>query len=83
MILIEIVNKKEDSNMVHGGVVLTQIATFVLNINFPVNKKEDIQHAQNNNANPEVIDTLKNLPNQKFNSSQELKRILGNIQRQF
>ncbi len=69
--------------MVHGGLPPAQIGPFINDINFPVNKKEVIQHAQNSNANPEVIDTLKNLPNQKFNSSQELKRILGNIQRQF
>ncbi|MGF7119529.1 DUF2795 domain-containing protein [Methanobacterium oryzae] len=69
--------------MVQGGLPPAQIGPFIKDINFPANKKEVIEHAQNRNANHEVIDTLKSLPNQKFNSSQELKRILGDIQRQF
>ncbi len=69
--------------MVKGGLPPAQIGPFIKDINFPANKKDVIQHVKNSNANPEVIDTLENLPNQKFNSSQELKRILGDIQRQF
>lgn len=69
--------------MVHGGLPPAQIGPFIKDINFPANKKEVIQHVQNSNADEEVIATLENLPNQKFNSSQELKRILGDIQRQF
>lgn len=69
--------------MVKGGLPPAQIGPFIKDINFPANKKDVIQHAKNSNANPEVIDTLENLPNQKFNSSQELKRVLGDIQRQF
>lgn len=67
--------------MVYGCLPPAQIGPFIKDINFPVNKKDVIQHAKNSNANPEVIATLENLPNQKFNSSQELKKILGNIQR--
>lgn len=69
--------------MVHGCLPPAQIGPFIKDINFPVNKKEIIQHAKNSNADQEVIDTLNNLPNQKFNSSQKLKKILGDIQRQF
>jgi hypothetical protein len=69
--------------MVHGGLPPAQIEPFIKDIDFPVNKKNVIQHAQNNNANHEVIDTLKDLPDQEFNSSKELKRILGDIQRQY
>jgi methionine salvage enolase-phosphatase E1 len=69
--------------MVHGGLPPAQIGPFIKDINFPANKKEVIQHVQNSNADEEVVATLENLPNQKFNSSQELKRILGDIQRQF
>lgn len=69
--------------MVHGGLPPAQIGPFIKDINFPANKKEVIRHVQNSNADEEVIATLENLPNQKFNSSQELKRILGDIQRQF
>ncbi len=69
--------------MVHGGLPPAQIGPFIKDINYPADKKEIIQHVKNNNADSEVIDTLEELPNQKFNSSQELKRILGNIQRQF
>lgn len=69
--------------MVRGGLPPAQIGPFIKDINYPANKKEVIQHAKDNNANPEVIETLKNLPNQRFNSPQELKKILGNIQRQF
>ncbi|MGB9979277.1 DUF2795 domain-containing protein [Methanobacterium sp.] len=69
--------------MVRGDLPPAQIGPFIKDINFPADKKEVIKHAQNTDANPEVIETLKSLPNQKFNSSQELKKILGNIQRQF
>lgn len=69
--------------MVRGDLPPAQIGPFIKDINFPANKKEVIEHAQNSDANPEVIATLENLPNQKFNSSQELKKILGEVQRQF
>ena len=69
--------------MVHVGLPPAQIGPFIKDINYPADKKDIIQHAQNKNANTDVIDTLEELPNQKFNSSQELKKILGNIQRQF
>lgn len=69
--------------MVRGGLPPAQIGPFVKDINFPANKKDVIQHAQDINADEEVIDTLKSLPNQQFNSSQELKRVLADIQRQF
>ncbi len=69
--------------MVREDLPPAQIGPFIKDINFPANKKEVIEHVQNCDANPEVIATLENLPNQKFNSSQELKKILGNVQRQF
>lgn len=69
--------------MVRGGLPPAQVGPFIKDINYPVNKKDVIQHAKNKNADEEIIETLKNLPNQKFNSPQELKKILGNIQRQF
>ncbi len=69
--------------MVHGNLPPAQVGPFIKDIKFPVNKKDVIQHAKSRNANSEVIDTLESLPNQEFNSSQQLKRILGNIQRQF
>lgn len=69
--------------MVRGGLPPAQIGPFIKNINFPANKKEVVKHAQHSNANQDVIDTLNSLPNQEFNSSQELKRVLADIQRQF
>jgi len=69
--------------MVRGDLPPAQIGPFINDINFPADKKDVIQHVKNGNADPEVIDTLETLPNQKFNSSKELKRILGDIQREF
>lgn len=42
-----------------------------------------IKHTRNKNADYEVIDTLNLLPNQEFGSTKELKRVPGNVQRQF
>lgn len=69
--------------MVRGVLPPAQIGPFVKDINFPADKKDIIQHAKNNNADHKVVYTLEELPNQKFNSFQELNRILGNMQRQF
>lgn len=69
--------------MVPGSLPPAQIGPYIKDVNFPADKKEVIQHVKNSNASPEVIDTLETLPNQKFSSSQELKEVLGNIQRQF
>lgn len=69
--------------MVHGGLPPARIGPYIKDINFPANKKDVIQHVKSSNADDEVIATLENLPEQKFNSSQELKKVLGDIQRQF
>ncbi|MGZ7119991.1 MAG: DUF2795 domain-containing protein [Methanobacterium sp.] len=69
--------------MVHVGLLPAQIGPFIKDINFPADKKEIIQHAKNENAKHDVIDTLEKLPNQEFKSTQELKKILGFIEREF
>lgn len=69
-------------NMVHEDLPPAQIGPYIKDINFPADKKEVIQHAQNSNANSDVIATLENLPNQNFSSWDELKRILGYVERE-
>lgn len=69
--------------MVHLGLPPARVIPYIKGINFPVNKENMIKHARNKNADYEVIDTLNLLPNQEFGSTKELKRVPGNVQRQF
>ena len=69
--------------MVNGDLLPAQIITFIKDVNFPANKKEIIQYAQHKKVNQEVIKTLEELPNQKFNSTREIEKVLGYIQREY
>ena len=69
--------------MAHGVLPPAQIERFIEDIKFPANKENIIQYAQDKSASNAMIDVLKDLPDQEFNSSGELKKTLDELKRQF
>jgi hypothetical protein len=43
-------------------------------INFPKNKNEIIQYAQNQNASKEIVSDLKSLPDRTYNNAADLAK---------
>jgi hypothetical protein len=48
-------------------------------VQFPIDKDQLIQSAKQQGASDQVISTLQRLPNQTFNSPQDLKNALGGL----
>lgn len=64
--------------------IIADIQSALQNLSFPARKQEVIDHAHMNGARGESIDLLRELPNQKFNSVQDLisQLPLGNVDEQ-
>ena len=62
--------------MVRGGIT-REIQEALKGIDYPANKNELKQQAEQNNASPEVMDAIKNLPSKKFNSPIDVQKAWG------
>ncbi|HEX3643904.1 MAG TPA: DUF2795 domain-containing protein [Ktedonobacteraceae bacterium] len=51
-------------------------------VNYPAKKEELIKHAQQQGANQDVIEVLKEMRDQNFNSPVEVNKAVGEIDRQ-
>jgi len=66
--------------MAHANPV--EVEKCLKGMNYPANKKDLIKHAQQQGANQDVIETLKELHNENFNSPVDVSKAVGEIDRQ-
>jgi hypothetical protein len=66
--------------MAHANPV--EVEKSLKGVNYPAKKNDLIKHAQQQGANPEVIDTLKELREENFNSPVDVSKAVGEIDRQ-
>ncbi len=51
-------------------------------IDYPTKKQDLIKYAQQHGANQEVLETIKDLPEENFNSPVDVTKAIGEIKRQ-
>ena len=63
--------------MARRGGMTTEIQQALKGIDYPANKQELVQQAKQNNASQNVIQTIQKLPEQKFNSPNDVEKAFG------
>jgi hypothetical protein len=51
-------------------------------IDFPAKKEDLVKHAQQHGANQEVIETIKELPEEEFHTAVDVTKAIGEMDRQ-
>jgi hypothetical protein len=51
-------------------------------IDFPAKKQDLVKHAQQQGANQEVLETIKQLPEEEFRNAADVAKAVGEIDRQ-
>jgi len=51
-------------------------------IDYPAKKEDLVKHAQQHGAKQEVLETLRELPEENFNSPIDVSKAIGEMQRQ-
>jgi hypothetical protein len=57
-----------------------QVSQLLDHVPYPVGKEQLVQFAQQHNANDQVMAVLNHLPDKTYNSSQDVKNELQNVQ---
>jgi hypothetical protein len=52
--------------------IMGEIKGLCGNLEFPARKDEVVEHAQQHNASPETVQTLEQMPDQKYNGIEDL-----------
>jgi hypothetical protein len=71
--------KEEMITMAH--VSPAEIEKNLKGINYPAKKQDLIKHAQQQGAQPEVVETLRELPEENFNSPIDVSKAIGEMDR--
>ena len=59
-----------------------EVERYLKGVNYPAKKNDLIKHAQQNGASQDILETLKDLREENFNSPVEVNRAIGEIKRQ-
>jgi Protein of unknown function (DUF2795) len=59
-----------------------EVERYLKGVNYPAKKEDLIKHAQQQGANKDVIEVLKEMRDQNFNSPVEVNKAVGEIDRQ-
>ena len=59
-----------------------EVERYLKGMNYPAKKDDLIKHAQQQGANKDVIEVLKEMRDQSFNSPVEVSKAVGEIDRQ-
>lgn len=59
-----------------------EVERYLKGVNYPAKKQDLIKHAQQQGANQDVIEVLKEMRDQNFNSPVEVNKAVGEIDRQ-
>ncbi|MCK9486451.1 MAG: DUF2795 domain-containing protein [Dehalococcoidia bacterium] len=60
-----------------SGINPAQLQQYLGDINFPVEKQQLIDHAQQRGAGEQALQALRGLPNQRFNSPTEVSQAMS------
>lgn len=58
-----------------------QLEKYLKGVNYPASKNDLIKQAQQNGADQKVLDTLKQLPDQKFEGPTGISKAIGDMDR--
>jgi hypothetical protein len=72
--------KEEKFNMAHH-VSPVEVEKSLKGIDFPAKKEDLIKHAQQQGAKKEVLETLKDLPEEDFQSPIDVSKAIGEMDR--
>ena len=64
-----------------SNVSAVSISQALKGIDFPANRENLVKQAQNNNAEDDVINVIRNLPNQEFNSMADVEHAFSEEKR--
>ncbi len=62
--------------MARGGMTV-EIEKALKGMNFPASKQDLVQQAKKNNASQDIIQTIQNLPQDRFNSPTDVQKAWG------
>lgn len=63
-----------------GGHSPSNIARFLKNIDFPCGKDDLVKHAQGNNADEEVLEVLRQMPSQQYQTMADVMKGVGQVE---
>jgi len=72
--------KEEIVSMAHVSPV--EVEKSLKGVDYPAKKQDLIKHAQKHGANQDVLETLKDLPEENFQSPIDVSKAIGEIDRQ-
>jgi Protein of unknown function (DUF2795) len=59
-----------------------EVERYLKGVNYPAKKNDLIKHAQQNGASQDILETLKDLREENFNSPVDVSKAIGEIDRQ-
>jgi hypothetical protein len=59
-----------------------EVERYLKGVNYPAKKNDLVKHAQQNGASQDILETLKDLREENFNSPVEVSKAVGEIDRQ-
>jgi len=59
-----------------------EVERYLKGVNYPAKKNDLIKHAQQNGASQDILETLKNIREENFNSPVDVSKAVGEIDRQ-
>ncbi len=62
-----------------GGQSPANIQKFLAGVDYPADKQALVEQAQNNEAPPEVLDVIKQLPRDEFGGPQDVMKAYGEL----
>ncbi len=63
-----------------GGRSPANIARSLKGIDFPVGKRDLVEHARKNNADQEVIEVLQQLPDREYGNMADVEKGVGKVE---
>ncbi|QJD59714.1 DUF2795 domain-containing protein [Pseudomonas sp. gcc21] len=62
-----------------GGQSPTNVSTYLKGIDFPANRDQLIRHAEQNGAEQDVLDDLKQMPDQQYDNMADVMKGYGKV----
>jgi hypothetical protein len=73
--------QKEVMTMPMSNMSPTEVEKYLKGVNYPIKKQDLIKHAQQQGANQDVMEVLKEMRAQEFNSPMDVSKAVGEISR--
>ncbi len=63
-----------------GSVSPAYIQKFLAGMDYPASRQEIVEHAKKNNADQDVINILRAIPDQQYNSAVDVSKGIGQVE---